>query len=104
MPRALLGCADDNTHITQNLWNLLLKDLPEPPGCGPVHSDLSVPAGAGIGQNALKRALPISAILSFCGRIRLRSQRFLSCAQTLMKDKLPHITLLFSVAKTYFFT
>lgn len=30
--KSILCCADDGVHITQNLWNLLLRDRPETPG------------------------------------------------------------------------
>lgn len=33
----------------QRLWNLLLGGLPMPPGLGPGHPALGVPAGAGVG-------------------------------------------------------
>ena len=43
-------CSDGAlAQAAQRLWGLLLGDLPEPPGCGPGHPALGVPAGAGAG-------------------------------------------------------
>ena len=43
-------CSDGAlAQAAQRLWGLLLGDLPEPPGRGPGHPALGVPAGAGAG-------------------------------------------------------
>jgi len=46
----------------QRLWSLL-GDLPKPPGHGPGHPALGVPAGVGAGTGDLQRSIPTSAIL-----------------------------------------
>jgi len=39
------------TGCPRRLWDLLLGDLPKPPGYGPVHPPMGIPAGTGIGPD-----------------------------------------------------
>ena len=45
--------------VAQRLRSLLLRDHPKPPGCGPGHLALGVPAGAGAEQDGIQRSLQI---------------------------------------------
>ena len=63
-PGALLHCAGDSTaQATQRLWGLLLGDLQQLPGHGPVHLALGGPAGEGVGLRDPESPASITASL-----------------------------------------
>ena len=59
-------CSDGAlAQAAQRLWDLLLGDLPELPGCSPGHPALGVPAGVGAGVEGPRGPASLSRAITY---------------------------------------